>query len=165
MRIARILASVASQVHAGTYNLTTRAVSGTTLVEICCVVAHDSRNRVKRKMAGRIFVFFIISFFEAMINLPSPLPRKQPTYPLARKTSFSLRVKLLLGTIERRLRPVTFYYSMKSRCKSIRLFVIEGRRAYPSNCVDHQDLTCQRSFFSFEALASLHRRHTSFYHQ
>lgn len=87
-RIARILASLASQVHAGTYNLTTRAVSGTTLVVICCVVAHESRNRVKRKMAGNIFFLFMISSFlrtKYTYTHPSTLLGKQPIPLLQQK--------------------------------------------------------------------------------
>ena len=85
-RIARILPSVSSQVHAGTYNLTTRAASGTTLVVICCVVAHESRNRVKRKMAGNIFFLFIISsFLRTRYIYSSTLLREQAIFLLQQK--------------------------------------------------------------------------------
>jgi hypothetical protein len=132
-RIARILPAVSSQVHAGTYNLTTRAVSGTTLVVICCVVAHESRNRVKRKMAGNIFFLFIISsFLRTRYTYPSTLLRKQPIPLLQQKRDifFDNRLAFLQnrfaapghdiqiamqllnrnnGTIKQRQRPVNQY--------------------------------------------------------
>jgi hypothetical protein len=66
-RIARILPAVSSQVHAGTYNLTIRAVSGITLVG-ACVVAHDKRTRPTSKITILFLCNMISSFLRSFMK-------------------------------------------------------------------------------------------------
>ena len=118
-RIARILASLATQVHAGTYNLTIRAVSG--LISVgACVVAHEITNRLNSRILETILLlcdmissllgFFTrwgILFFPYMTRqqrkheLPMEQPRKHRLQLRSRYIfSFVLGIASKLRTFE-----------------------------------------------------------------